>query len=171
MRQRLSLQKSFFLSAEEEHRLATMKLILQNDLQEMQRLRVSLADGATSSVVTAFPDVYGDLRMLRFLRKDEQQNPVSAAARYAQFLQWRRNKDIDALVRVSVQEKPFQTPFPIVQEHLPCEFDVHRSISTQMDTTKQTTMIPVILFVSDWDTAKMTDLIRSKKGTIRDHSS
>eukprot|EP00957_Ditylum_brightwellii_P104618 7971574-Ditylum_brightwellii.AAC.1 len=32
--------------------------------------------------ITAYPDVYGDLRLLRFLRKDKNQDPILAAQHF-----------------------------------------------------------------------------------------
>jgi hypothetical protein len=82
----------------ERHRLATMKTLLQNDfLLVRDRTEVLSPDGKPVHVVKAFPDIYGDLRLLRFLRKDRNQDPVSAADRYRRFLHWRIARDVDTV--------------------------------------------------------------------------
>lgn len=62
----------------ETQRLASMKLLLLADLEAIESRTVQLR-GQTVNVTEAFPDVYSDLRMLRFLRKEKDQDPLPAA--------------------------------------------------------------------------------------------
>ena len=81
-----------------------MKIVLKYDLEELREKTVTTMDGCILNVVEAFPDIYGDLRILRFLRKDKIQDPVTAAVRYRQFLRWRTENNVDQ-IRLQLEER------------------------------------------------------------------
>jgi hypothetical protein len=96
---------SWALASESEARhLAAMKIVLKYDLEELRETTVTTMDGRILNVVEAFPDIYGDLRILRFLRKDKIQDPVTAAVRYRQFLRWRTENNVDQ-IRLQLEER------------------------------------------------------------------
>ena len=136
----------------ERHRLGKMKALLKDDFERIQDCKVE-KDGKQVNVVKAFPDVYGDLRLLRYLRKDSVQNPESAAYRYRRFVNWRISNDVDS-IRSHVDKRPFSPPsqLEILRELMPCEFDVNEGGSE--DT------IPALLYVGVWNTNAVTKLIQ-----------
>jgi len=177
MRASITLPPWALCDAGEGTRLAAMKLLVEDDMAEARKRTVRLPGGGLKavSVAEAFPDVYGDLRLLRFLRKDDPQDFRSAASRYREFLRWRRDGRIDILVRSDVEEKPFQPPHPIVAQRMPYEFfhDRHRDFSPPPSSSpegqrkqEQLAMIPIALSVGDWETGAIADLIL---GTGRYH--
>jgi len=58
-----------FKNEKEVKELATMKVILKKEFADLAHSVVTLQDGRVVNVVKQFPDVYGDMRLLRFLRK------------------------------------------------------------------------------------------------------
>ena len=159
-RQDLSLPSWACDNPEEERRLAAMKIILEKDLKVLESKTITIRNNKNGSsrnvkLVQAFPDVYSDFRMLRFLRKDKEQDPVSAAVRYREFLKWRATNNVDENVRVLIDSNPFQPPpeLSAVASYLPCEFRAEPSMDG---------IVPVLLKVGDWDTTSITQLIRSK---------
>jgi hypothetical protein len=157
-RQDLSLPSWACESVEEERRLAAMKMLLERELERLNSKMVTLPQNGgrrVVKVVTAFPDVYSDFRLLRFLRKDKIQDPVTAAMRYRQYLQWRERNDIDA-IRAMVESHPFEPPpaLAVVENYLPCEFRGEPS---------RDGIVPILLQVGSWDTAGITQLIRNNE--------
>lgn len=140
-----------FEDKQEEKRLATMKLLVEEDMRTFVDSTVKVG-GLSLPVLEAFPDVYGDLRLLRFLRKDKEQDPVSAASRYREFLRWRKDKKIDH-IRARVEGEPFRGTSSVVFEHLPCDFDLPFSSSKEKT-------IPIILYAGNWRTSAITKLIQ-----------
>lgn len=142
----------------ERHRLGLMKLLLKEDFERIRDVTVDM-DGKQVPVVQAFPDVYGDLRLLRYLRKDAVQNPESAAQRYRSFLNWRRENDVDT-VRLDVESRPFSPPsqLDILRELTPCDFDVKEGGSE--DT------VAALLYIGAWDTRKITRLIQRNEMSL-----
>jgi hypothetical protein len=144
----------------ERHRLATMKTLLQNDFCLLRDRTVLLSpDGTPVHVVKAFPDVYGDLRLLRFLRKNRIQYPVSASDRYRSFLKWRIAQDVNT-VRAHVETGPFSPPphLDMLKKLVPCEFNVNEG------GTEDT--IPAVLYAGSWDTNGIMRLIQQDKLTL-----
>lgn len=174
VRKKLTLPRWAATDVEEERRLAAMKILLQDDFKSMSAKAVAdlaIANpsqpgqrmgGATSTikVVDAFPDVYSDFRLLRFLRKDKVQDPVTAALRYRQFLEWREEYGIDAL-RLMIEDRPFAPPqhLALVNEHLPSDF--------QATPATVEGIVRVFLHVGDWDTDTITKLIQSNELSLR----
>jgi hypothetical protein len=56
---------------EEKSRLAKMKFLLRNEFVGLSKKKVFLDEVGSARVVQAFPDVYSDFRLLRYLRKDK----------------------------------------------------------------------------------------------------
>lgn len=154
VRRTVDLPFCFFESEEEQRRFAAMKLLLEQELQDLQR------------EIIMFPDVYGDLRLLRFLRKDKKQDPVSASLRYQHFLAWRNENSVDE-IRALVEEKPFRPTSKngqVVARYCPCEFNLAH-VQTTCTGSK---VIPIVLNVGQWDTAAIANLIRQKKLPLED---
>ena len=100
----LSLPSWAFTDAAEQRHLAAMKVVLGRDLEMLEQKTITFSDGRTIKVTEAFPDVYGDFRLLRFLRKDKVQDPVTAAVRFRNFLQWREDNHVDE-IRLQIEER------------------------------------------------------------------
>ena len=145
---------------EEERRLAAMKIMLVKDLKELESKTIYLQKNGRKQVklVDAFPDVYSDFRLLRFLRKDKVQDPVTAAVRYREFLSWRERNNIDE-IRAMIESNIFEPPpeLAMVADYVPCEFQAKRS---------QDGVVPVLLKVGSWDTSSITQLVRSNDLSI-----
>lgn len=141
------------VDAGERQRLGIMKGLLKDDFKRLEHATVETENGSQVCVVDAFPDVYGDLRLLRYLRKDAIQNPESAAKRFRSFVAWRKDNDVDT-VRWHVEKRPFSPPtqLNILRELAPCEFDVKEGGS--QDT------VPACVYLGQWQTAKITKLIQ-----------
>lgn len=137
---------------DEKSRLAEMKYLLKDEFANLSKKVVSIQGVGTKSVTEAFPDVYSDFRLLRFLRKDKVQDPACAADRFRNFVRWRERNDIDSL-RALVQEKPFGPPpsLHLVDDYIPCDF-------CEDDTSEA---VPMLLHVGDWDTGGIAAQIES----------
>jgi len=61
-------------------------------------LRSELKMIADNNLHERYPDVYSDLRLMRFLRKSKERDVVSAAERYRSFLEWREKNEVDRYV-------------------------------------------------------------------------
>jgi hypothetical protein len=138
--------------SKEEKRLIKMKLILKDVIDNLQRKEVQ---DKTVNLVEVFPDVYSDLRLLRFLRKDKIQDPIAAAKRFRHFVQDREANRHDEL-RLLVEKHPFQPPpdLAVVADFLPCDF---RPVPASQDSNNM--MVPVFLHVGVWNTAAITKSI------------
>ena len=140
----------------EEQRLREMKFLLRNEIDELLASFVTVGDKRLA-LVDAFPDVYSDFRLLRFLRKDSIHNPACAAERYKSFLQWRKDTNADEK-RISIEQNPFIAPdhLRVVHDFIPCDFD--RPEQLDMAT------ISMILNVGCWDSAGITKKILGSGG-------
>jgi hypothetical protein len=136
-----------------------MKFLLKNEYEKLYNVTVEKENGSQVCVVQAFPDVYGDLRLLRYLRKDVVQNPESAAERFRRFIEWRMHNNVDT-VRMHVEKRPFSPPIQlnILRELSPCEFDVQEGGSE--DT------VPACVYLGRWETGKITRLIQRNKMSV-----
>lgn len=150
----------------EARHLAAMKIVLGRDLEKLETKAISGLDGRAVKVVEAFPDVYSDFRLLRFLRKDTIQDPVTAAVRYREFLQWRENNRVDE-IRLRIEERfnlgdtdIFRPPeeWSIVRQYLPYTVTHDRSSNG---------VLPVYLQVGEWDTRGITKLILEKRLSLK----
>jgi len=163
----LSLPSWAFTDAAEQRHLAAMKVVLGRDLEMLEQKTITFSDGRTVKVTEAFPDVYGDFRLLRFLRKDKVQDPVTAAVRFRKFIQWREDNHVDE-IRLQIEERlrrgerdVFMPPTDLqrVSKYLPCIIEPLRSCNG---------LIPVVLEVGEWDTKGLTKLIQSNELSIRE---
>jgi hypothetical protein len=135
-----------------------MKRLLKDDFNELRNNTVLLR-GARVSVLHAFPDVYGDLRLLRFLRKDAIQSPVLAADRYQKFLRWRRDTRAD-IIRAMVEENEHRHPpdhFSRISENVPSTFNLLDVVLPEPGC------FPIILHVGKWKTHIIGDLVRKEE--------
>ena len=183
-RQNLRIPSWACVDTDEERRLAAMKILLDKELRAISEKTIAIQvqdEGGKSasvkkSVVDAFPDVYGDLRLLRFLRKDTIQDPVTAAGRYSDFLSWRSENNIDEIRARVESQGPFHTPpeLSIVADYLPNNFQVqpesdnkhilHEKSTKQKNHSSEQAdkaTIPVFLHIGTWDTATITKSIKS----------
>lgn len=143
----LSIPKWACRNIDEEKRLATMKLILDGDLKELNNRKVTLANGEERSPIEAFPDVYSDFRLLRFLRKDKVQDPVAAADRFKVFIVSRMENNHDKL-RAQVQSSMFRPPpeLAVINDFLPCAF---------CEAPSENGTVPLLLNIGSWDTSSI----------------
>jgi hypothetical protein len=111
--QQVGLPEWVRASREEVERLAAMKALVEPALQRIPELNRK-----------QYPDVYSDWRLLRFLRKDDDQDPGRSAARFREFLEWRIDNDIDRSIRAEVELRPFVETDTTVADHLPIDFDL-----------------------------------------------
>ena len=150
-------------SIEEEIQLQQMKLLLESDTQIIREKELH----------TTMPDVYSDLRLLRFLRKSEDRNIVSAADRYRSFIQWREENNVDE-IRSSISEDmsssnftPLDTKLLRVASYFPMNFDDMiggESITTPDDYTAF--QPSAILNIGAFDTKGISSEIRSSQSEI-----
>ncbi|KAL9185138.1 hypothetical protein ACHAXT_002915 [Thalassiosira profunda] len=142
-------------SEEEKILLQRMKLLLGPELQAVR----------SANLHQTYPDVYSDLRLLRFLRKSKERDFVSAADRYRSFLEWREDKDVDA-IRAMVEgngEASFTPPekrLQAVAAYFPMNFDYVTNGNGGDDTAR------AILYVGLFDTAGISERIRAPESSI-----
>mmetsp|Transcript_19001 Transcript_19001/g.26822 ORF Transcript_19001/g.26822 Transcript_19001/m.26822 type:complete len:405 (+) Transcript_19001:101-1315(+) len=167
-RKSISLPHGVVLDQEEEQNLAEMKYFLSHDLDTMKNESIQFDDGIQCNLVDAFPDVYGDFRLLRFLRKDKVQNPLSSSRRYQDFLKWRRTNDIDS-IRKEVQQTPLQSmegdfspASRVLADLMPCDFRLDYLGGNDQTVTN----VPLLLSVGQWDTGSVAKLISSGEVTL-----
>jgi len=145
-------------SVEEEIQLQQMKLLLESDMQIIRERELH----------TTMPDVYGDLRLLRFLRKSKDRDVLSAADRYRSFIQWREENNVDE-IRSTIDESftPLDTKLQRVASYFPMNFDdmiIEGSTTSNDDTAvKQPS---AILYIGAFDTKGISSEIRSTQSNI-----
>ena len=158
----LSLPPWACVDSEEQRRLGAMNIILEKDLEMLESKTIIMPDngGRVRKVVDVFPDVYSDVRRLRFLRKDKIQDPVTAALRYRDFLQWRNDNAIDE-IRALVESNPFEPPTKLsrVGDLLP---GIFRAEPVQ----EENGIVPVLLQVGAWDSTTITKLMKNNELTL-----
>eukprot|EP00566_Odontella_aurita_P013439 CAMPEP_0113544760 /NCGR_PEP_ID=MMETSP0015_2-20120614/10882_1 /TAXON_ID=2838 /ORGANISM="Odontella" /LENGTH=456 /DNA_ID=CAMNT_0000445045 /DNA_START=417 /DNA_END=1787 /DNA_ORIENTATION=+ /assembly_acc=CAM_ASM_000160 len=150
---------------DEGRRLAAMKVLLEDDLRAMRERIVNVPSDDVSTVksvdiISAYPDAYGDFRLLRFLRKDRDQDPVSASLHFREYVSWRRDSKIDD-IRARIGENPWgYIPEDIrtIEQYFPCNFDLGNGLGDGCP--------PVLLTAGQWDTAGLTKAIRTKADGI-----
>lgn len=152
---------------EEGRRLAAAKLLLEDDLRALRERAVDvppLDDGSTTTtdLISAYPDVYGDMRLLRFLRKDREQDPASTSVRFREFIRWRADNNIDD-VRAILGQNPhgfIPEELNMIERYVPCDFDLGDG-SGFGDSCP-----PVLLNAGRWDTAGLTRAIQTGKDGV-----
>ena len=166
MIEKISLPPAWeFKNDKELGNLASMKILLQNDFEALTDTTVQLPSGERVSVVTHFPDAYGDVRILRFLRKDRAEDPISASLSFRRYLHWRRDNSVDE-VRAAVEARPFAVPpkIQLLSELLPCDFDMNAE-SLQQGSGKG---VLITLFVGKWQTATLASMVRNEEMPLSD---
>ena len=141
----------------ERRRLAEMKLLLVDDFDSIQNQTV-VVRGSTVPVVSAFKDVYGDLRLLRFLRKDKVQNPESGAKRFRKFMRWRQESGADHIRAKLEEEHDLSDDYEVIANLTQSDFRLGHIISPDAGS------FPIILHVGDWKTRLIAN--RMRKGEL-----
>ena len=154
-----------FKNDKELGNLASMKILLQNDFLDLANKTVELPSGESVSVVSQFPDAYGDVRILRFLRKDRAEDPISASLSFRRYLHWRRDNNVDE-VRAAVEARPFAVPpkLQLLSDLIPCDFDTNAESLQHGSGTGAL----VTLFVGKWQTAILASLVRRGEMPLSD---
>ena len=158
IQQDLTLPEWASSDRDERRRLASMKLLLLDDFEAIQNRTVRVR-GSTVSVVSIFEDVYGDLRLLRFLRKDKVQNPESGANRFRKFLRWRKVSGADQIRAKVEEEQNLSDQYGAIGNYTPIDFRPGDDVSPDAGS------FPIILYVGDWKTGIIGNLIR--KGELQ----
>ena len=154
-----------FEGEKELNSLAEMKLILRKDLKEVQENTLRLDDGRMINCLEQFPDAYGDIRMLRFLRKEKSRNPLEAAMSFKDYVKWRKKNGIDK-IRAQVELNPFQVPSKLsfVDELLPSDFD----LCGKVDADDREPSFTITLHIGQWQTTKLASMIQKNDVTLED---
>lgn len=161
------------LDSTEEKNLAALRGLLIDEIAKLKRNNVTLNNGTCVSVLKAFPDVYGDLRVLRFLRKDKVPNLSSALARYRSFLSWRQHRQIDN-IRAKVEEidQPDSPGADLVADCTPFSFSFSsESVRTPEDTTGDNGRFgtaDITVHLGKWKTSVLAGHIRNNDLTLDD---
>ena len=144
------------VSNKEKNQLQQMKLLLQSELKIV----------TDNNLHEIYPDVYSDLRLLRFLRKSKERDVAQAAERYRSFLEWREQNEVDK-IRAMLEESSssFFTPtderLQTVATYFPMNFNyVNESIKGE------NVVKPAILNVGQFNTRGITDKILSSGSDI-----
>jgi len=153
-------------SIEEEIQLQQMKLLLESDMQSIIERGLHIK----------YPDVYGDLRLLRFLRKSEDRDVVSAADRYRSFIQWRGENNVDKIHSnvdyYSIDEEmssfsPSDIKLQRVASYFPMNFDGMIGESNTISNDDDTAFQPsATLYIRSFDTSGISSEIRSSHSDI-----
>ena len=144
--------------------LRQMKLLLHTDLQPI----------LNSNLHETYPDVYGDLRLLRFLRKSKERDANSASLRYRSFLKWRIEEKVDS-IRAMVENacnnsqslEPSDEKLQTLAEYFPCNFEYMLQEPTD-DSRKDIhgAVRPAILHIGNFDTTRITAKIQSSESDV-----
>lgn len=138
-------------SKEEMRQLFQVKRILQQYYQYDYR-------PINNSNHQIYPDVYGDLRLLRFLRKSKNKDISLTAGQYHSFIKWRKDNNVD-VIRAMIEDSDIQIAtrqcWDHVEECLPCNFEGVSSCSFNAKVK------PVILHIGSFDAARITSDIQS----------
>lgn len=82
----------FCIDKSELDRMARMREMVVEQLPYEQRYTFE-------DLQARVPDAYGNLRMLRFLRKSKNQDAGSSAKRFVKYLRWRKEFQVDSVIR------------------------------------------------------------------------
>ena len=148
------------VSNTEKIQLQQMKLLLQSELKMITNVNLH----------EKYPDVYSDLRLLRFLRKSKDRDVNSAADRYRSFLQWREKNKVDD-IRDMIEDYSF-TPtcarLQAVSSHFPMNFDYLAEESDELNVLlgDKPVVKPAILNVGEFDTRGITEKILASDSDV-----
>ena len=152
-------------SDEEKIQLQQMKLLLGAEMKVV----------VNSKLHRLYPDVYSDLRLLRFLRKSKERDIVSSSERYRSFLKWREENNVDkirAMVESNHGESSFIPPDDSLQRvaaYFPMKFDYVIGSATDSDegsSKESNTVRPAILYVGSFDTFGISERIKATESNI-----
>eukprot|EP00984_Skeletonema_dohrnii_P007286 scaffold2641_cov110-Skeletonema_dohrnii-CCMP3373.AAC.10 len=141
------------VSNTEQIQLQQMKLLLRSELKMITDVNLH----------EKHPDVYSDLRLLRFLRKSKDRDVTSAAERYRSFLQWREQNEVDS-IRDMVEDcngsfTPTAVRLQTVASHFPMNFDYLVQETDELNEGDKSLVKPAILNVGEFDTRGITEKI------------
>ena len=167
-------------SDEEQVKVQQMKALLDDELQRIYNHQLH----------KTYPDVYSDLRLLRFLRKSEERDVLSAAARYKSFLGWRMENRVDDIRAVVVEEgqdevedstttssfDPSDERLQMVSTFFPMKFDHVTQPATTDAINKEAKASPkgstcgpfqpaAILYIGLFDTKGISEQIKAKSSS------
>lgn len=151
-------------SDEEKVHLQQMKLLLETELETIVKKELHLL----------YPDVYSDLRLLRFLRKSKQRDVVSSAERYISFLKWREENNVDE-IRAMVESTsassftPSDDRLRTIATYFPMNFDYVVGTTSGLaggNNKGSNTVRQAILYVGLFDTLGISEKIVSTQSNI-----
>jgi len=144
----------------EKIQLRQMKLSLRSELKMIEDVNLH----------KKYPDVYSDLRLLRFLRKSKDRDVKSAAESYRSFLQWRKENEVDNIRKLiedcSGAFTPTSARLQTVATHFPTNFDYLVQETDEMNDGDKSVGKPAILNVGGFDTKCITKKILSSNSDI-----
>ena len=144
------------VSNTEQIQLQQMKLILRSEL-------IIITE---NNLHEKYPDVYSDLRLLRFLRKSKERDVISAADRYRSFVQWREKNEVDN-IRAMIEDcngsfTPTDERLQTVATYFPMNFEYLVQFLNEGENAAK----PAILDVGKFDTRGITEKILSSDSDI-----
>ncbi len=141
-----------------------MKLLLRPELKTITR----------NNLHEQYPDVYSDLRLLRFLRKSKgkERDVNSAAERYRTFLEWRKKNEVDN-IRAMIEHcsgsfTPTDERLQTVAAHFPMNFEyLTQAIDESNEGHKSVSVAkPAIQNVGEFDTRGITKKILASDSDV-----
>ena len=140
----------------EQIQLQQMKYVLRSEMKMITDKKLH----------ELYPDVYSDLRLLRFLRKSKERDVKSAAERYRSFLQWRQENDIDC-IRKTIENcsgsfTPTNERLTVVATYFPMNFHYLVQETDEVNDGVK----PAILNVGEFDTRGITEKILAPDSDI-----
>ncbi|KAL7530130.1 hypothetical protein ACHAWF_003258 [Thalassiosira exigua] len=152
-------------SEEEKTQLQQMKLLLKPELQKV----------INEELDKTYPDVYSDLRLLRFLRKSQERDIVSSSERYRSFLKWREDNNVDKIRGMVDCSSGVPTFIPAegqlqtVASYFPMKFDCMADLvidSNDGHSRGSNNAGPAILDVGSFDTLGISKMIMSTETNV-----
>ncbi len=149
---------------------------LKQTLQQMKLLLHSEMKNITNNNLhEKYPDVYSDLRLLRFLRKSKERDIVSAVERYRSFLKWRELNEVDK-IRAMIEEgngsrssnsfTPTDKRLQTVEAYFPMNFDFVLQEMNETMKGENAAVTPAILYIGQFDTRGITEKILAPDSEI-----
>jgi hypothetical protein len=149
------------VSNKEQVQLQQMKLLLRSELKTI----------TLSNLHEKYPDVYSDLRLLRFLRKSKKRDVNSAAERYRSFLEWREKNEVDN-IRAMIEDcsgsfTPTDVRLQTVAAYFPMSFEYLAQVSDDSNKEGGKSVVkPAILNVGEFDTRGITEKILASDSDV-----
>lgn len=156
------------VSNTEKIQLQQMKLLLHSEMKAI----------TNNNLHEIYPDVYSDLRLLRFLRKSKERDIVSAVERYRSFLKWRELNGVDR-IRAMIEEgnkisssdssssfRPTDKRLQAVAAYFPMNFDFVVQEMNESMKGENPAVKPAILYIGQFDTRGITEKILAPDSEI-----